>query len=90
MLERRLPAEIWGIIVEHLPRSSQRSCLSVSRSFHDLAMRPIFSTIDLYLHPESHALDILDRVANDREFAMLVKKLAVVAYWREPLAELRV
>jgi hypothetical protein len=76
-----------GIIVELLPLSSQRSCLSVSRLFHDLAMRPIFSVIKLYHDGPFHVdargrLKMLDRLANDRKFAMLVRKLVVFSSGR--------
>jgi hypothetical protein len=63
--------------------SPQKSCLSVSRLFHDLAMRLIFSMIRLHLRDDSH-VDILNRI---RKFAMLVKKLAVVSFGPPELRE---
>jgi hypothetical protein len=76
------PAEIWAMIVEDLPPSSQRSCLSVSHLLHDIAIRPLFSMIKLDLRRNGRrcAPDMLDRIVSDREFARLVKKLVVIAH----------
>lgn len=41
----RLPLELWGLVMECLPRADQRSCLSVSAAFHDLACPILFSRI---------------------------------------------
>jgi hypothetical protein len=90
MLDQKLPAEIWTIIVEDLPLSTQRSCLSVSRILHDHAVRQLFSIIKLCLcwdlgdveldSLENRTEDILDRIASDRSFASLVTKLVVFSY----------
>jgi hypothetical protein len=78
----RFPVEIWAIIVEDLPPSSQRSCLSVSRLLHDIATQLLFSriSIDLCEREGSCTRDILDRIVSDRKFARLVKKLVVIAH----------
>jgi hypothetical protein len=44
-----LPVEIWFNVVEHLPSSQQRICLSVSRLFHDLAVHFLFSVVKIYI-----------------------------------------
>lgn len=43
-----LPPELWQEVVCHLPRSSQRACLSVSRAFHALALRLVFTDVTVY------------------------------------------
>ena len=41
----RIPTEIWAHIVEFVPRADQRSCLFVSRMFHDLALSRLFAHV---------------------------------------------
>jgi hypothetical protein len=92
MPEPRLPVEVWGMIIEYLPLYDQKSCLFVSRLFHDLAIRPIFSLIKVYLGwpfwnedvvddevdwLKRRTLDLLDKLLSDKGFANLVKKLVV-------------
>ncbi|EIW57061.1 uncharacterized protein TRAVEDRAFT_49872 [Trametes versicolor FP-101664 SS1] len=43
-----LPPEIWGLVLECLPRTDQRSCLSVSTAFRGLAHPLIFSRIIIH------------------------------------------
>lgn len=43
-----LPPELWQEVVCHLPRSSQRACLSVSRAFHALTLRLVFTDVTVY------------------------------------------
>lgn len=42
-----LPVELWIIIIDYLPRQSLRACLQVCRVWHDIAVRPLFSTVKL-------------------------------------------
>lgn len=44
-----LPPEIWHIIVESTSPSTRRNCLFVSRLFHDLSIRSLFSCIRIFL-----------------------------------------
>ncbi|CCM03452.1 uncharacterized protein FIBRA_05585 [Fibroporia radiculosa] len=58
----QLPPELWEDIIKYSTPSSLRACLSVSRLFHDLAVRFLFSTIHIQfgalsphgLSPEEH------------------------------------
>jgi hypothetical protein len=43
-----LPVELWHETFRHLQRSEQRAVLGVSRIFHDIAMRFLFSTVKIY------------------------------------------
>lgn len=43
-----LPPEIWRLVLECLPRTDQRSCLSVSTAFRGLAHPLIFSRIIIH------------------------------------------
>ncbi|EPT04871.1 hypothetical protein FOMPIDRAFT_147624, partial [Fomitopsis schrenkii] len=40
----QLPTELWGVIFAYLPRRELRTCLSIGRLFHDLALSSLFST----------------------------------------------
>lgn len=44
----QLPPELWGLVMDYLPRADQRSCLSVSAAFHDLACPLVFSRIVIH------------------------------------------
>ena len=50
----KLPPEIWKQIVDSIPANARRACLFVSNSFHDHAVRSLFSfvTIQFGLHYE--------------------------------------
>ena len=39
--------DLWVDIVQQLPRDTARTCLSVSRHFHDLALRVVFARVSL-------------------------------------------
>ena len=41
----RIPTELWAQIIEFLPRADQRTCLLVSRMFHDLAISHLFAQV---------------------------------------------
>lgn len=43
-----LPPELWQEVVWHLPRSSRRACLSVSRMFHAFALRLVFTEVTIH------------------------------------------
>ena len=46
---RVLPAELWIQIIRELPSHYQRSCLSVSRLFHDISLQYVFASINIRL-----------------------------------------
>lgn len=53
-----LPPEVLAHIIHHLPREARRTCLSVSRSFHDLALRAVFSGLTIHFGAwENHYFD---------------------------------
>ncbi|KZT19952.1 hypothetical protein NEOLEDRAFT_1245545 [Neolentinus lepideus HHB14362 ss-1] len=43
-----LPVELWYDVITHLSKTDLRSCLGVSRIFHDIALKQTFSSITLY------------------------------------------
>lgn len=45
----RLPLELWGLVVECLQKTDQRSCLSVSAAFRGLARPLVFSRIVIHV-----------------------------------------
>ncbi|TFK49952.1 hypothetical protein OE88DRAFT_1809005 [Heliocybe sulcata] len=45
-----LPVELWEEVITHLARVDCCSCLSVCRTFHDIALRRTFSSITLYFN----------------------------------------
>ena len=42
---RKLPVELWDLVVSVSPREVQRSCLAVSKLFHDLALPAVFGEL---------------------------------------------
>ena len=44
-----LPTEIWTQIIQRLPAHYQRSCLSVSKLFHDIALQFVFASVTVRL-----------------------------------------
>lgn len=44
-----LPPELWNKILKLLPAVDQRTCLHLSRSFHDATQRLIFSHTKIYM-----------------------------------------
>lgn len=48
MAGSRLPNETWTQIIGYLPHARQIPLLHVSRNFHDIAIRYIFSTVKIY------------------------------------------
>ncbi|KAI6046351.1 hypothetical protein EDC04DRAFT_2630174 [Pisolithus marmoratus] len=44
-----IPIELWLMIMKLLPRKSVRSCLQVCRTWHDIALTLLFSTVKLHL-----------------------------------------
>lgn len=45
----RLPPELWGLVIERMLRTDQRSCLSVSAAFRALARPLVFSRIVIHV-----------------------------------------
>ncbi|KAI0824388.1 hypothetical protein BC628DRAFT_1420125 [Trametes gibbosa] len=45
----RMSSELWGFVVKNLPRADQRSCLSVSRPFRDLARIRLFPQLTIHI-----------------------------------------
>ena len=43
-----LPPEMWSQIIDFLPRADQRSCLFVSRVFHEFALARLFAHVIVY------------------------------------------
>ncbi|KZT63443.1 hypothetical protein DAEQUDRAFT_131735 [Daedalea quercina L-15889] len=43
-----LPPELWQEVIFHLSAPSGRTCLSVSRAFHDFAVRLIFAEVTIF------------------------------------------
>ncbi|KAI1783446.1 hypothetical protein LXA43DRAFT_977125 [Ganoderma leucocontextum] len=93
---KSLPPEIWGLVVNELGRSDQRTSLALSKLHHDFAVRSLFAHITIYfgqwmpdhitatteeLHfQEKITLDILRHIQLFPEFASLVKKISIQAY----------
>ncbi|TBU23935.1 hypothetical protein BD309DRAFT_717068 [Dichomitus squalens] len=44
-----LPPELWGLIITYLPSLDKRTCLSVPKLIHDLALPCVFSHLALRL-----------------------------------------
>ncbi|PCH39984.1 hypothetical protein WOLCODRAFT_162004 [Wolfiporia cocos MD-104 SS10] len=44
-----MPPELWALAIQQLSHDDQRSCLGVSRMFHELAAKSLFSTVHLFL-----------------------------------------
>ena len=44
-----LPTELWYRIIYMLPPLDQKTCLSVSKTFHDIATTYVFSHVTIYL-----------------------------------------
>ncbi|KAH9912459.1 uncharacterized protein B0H18DRAFT_1053817 [Fomitopsis serialis] len=92
----RLPPELWQIVLSQTPSATTRECLAVSRFFHDLAARILFSTLRIHFGcwevgygftkepPEGDrgckSCCILLRVITDPVFASFVKELHVLAF----------
>ncbi|KAH9942762.1 hypothetical protein B0H21DRAFT_750244 [Amylocystis lapponica] len=73
-----LPWEIWQLIVQALPTSGKRTCLFVSTSLHDLAVKFLFATVHIHFeHWSPIAWDILHHLAQNPSFAFAVKRLVV-------------
>ena len=64
---RNLPLELWAYIIQHLPVADQKSCLFVSRQFHDLTIPVLFSHVTLYfgLWSIAHLGHDMDEDAHD-------------------------
>ncbi|KAI6120356.1 hypothetical protein EV401DRAFT_1955980 [Pisolithus croceorrhizus] len=43
-----MPMELWLMVMKLLPKKSVRSCLQVCRSWHDMALTVLFSTVKLH------------------------------------------
>lgn len=43
-----LPPELWQEVFAWIPQDTARACLSVSRSFHGLALRVVFRNITIF------------------------------------------
>ena len=48
-IDTPLPTEIWIQITRELPFHYQRSCLSISKFFHDIAVQYVFASINIRL-----------------------------------------
>jgi len=59
-----LPLEIWTAILDHLPLSARRVCLSTNRLLHDIAVRSLFTTVHIYLGAWETLHDGLDDEAS--------------------------
>lgn len=92
--ELLLPVETWSYIAGYLPASEQLKLLHVSRLFHDIALRFVFSTVRIHLAGSDWEMtdaddiqrlmhrswDILQRIIWDPGFAKVVKTLSVTAF----------
>ncbi|EJF58874.1 hypothetical protein DICSQDRAFT_138929 [Dichomitus squalens LYAD-421 SS1] len=48
-MERQLAPEVWALVMQHLPPSDRRTCLSISSTHHTVAKRLVFSDITITL-----------------------------------------
>ncbi|EJF64849.1 hypothetical protein DICSQDRAFT_167001 [Dichomitus squalens LYAD-421 SS1] len=70
-----MPAELWYPIIEMLPSVDQKTCLSVSEMFHDIALTYVFSHVSISLglwRPFEHIDD--EEVFTDDEKADLIRR----------------
>ncbi|CAK5281854.1 unnamed protein product [Mycena citricolor] len=45
----QLPVEIWDMIIQNVPQHHRPTLLGVSRLFHEIALRSVFSTVKIFL-----------------------------------------
>jgi hypothetical protein len=74
-----LPVEIWNKIIEYLPSAHQRDVLLVSRFFHDVAVRLLFSFIRIYFIGGDHAFTMLD--TDDAQYTQETMELLMHRSW---------
>ncbi|KAH9925772.1 uncharacterized protein B0H18DRAFT_1211335 [Fomitopsis serialis] len=95
-LSGQIPPEIWQMVLRYLPQSTTRECLFVSRVFHDLAARSLFSTLRIqfgswqFIYGVPITVPIrssgqrscaaLLRIITDPVFASYVKHLYILAF----------
>lgn len=48
-MAKQLPTELWYRIIHFLPTTDQKTCLSVSRTQHDIAVKYVFSHVIITL-----------------------------------------
>ncbi|KAK7057913.1 hypothetical protein R3P38DRAFT_2843621 [Favolaschia claudopus] len=77
---QRAPVEVWERIASFIPRYHLRTWLFISAFHHEIAVRNIFHTLDLYFGNDdqealNRGLDVFDRVKTDSVFAGRVKCL---------------
>jgi hypothetical protein len=82
-----VPLEIWENILSRLSKYNLAPCLAVSRTFHKIAQRLVFTSVALIFDDESkteagryltnQTREILDRITLDAQFALLIKDLRV-------------
>ena len=48
-IDTPLPAEIWIQVIRELPFHYQKSCLSISKFFHDISVQYVFASINIRL-----------------------------------------
>ncbi|KAH9912463.1 uncharacterized protein B0H18DRAFT_1053829 [Fomitopsis serialis] len=93
---KRLPLEIWQIVLSQTSPATTRKCLAVSRLFHDLAARIVFSTLRIQFGCWEASYDLLDEpfegdrgcrsccvllhTITDPVFASYVKHLHIYAF----------
>lgn len=73
------PPEIWTHTVSLLPISQQKLLLGVSRFFHDLALRFVFSSVKVYILGGYRVCQMLD--TNNESFAIEVEQNLMRRSW---------
>ncbi|TFY50098.1 hypothetical protein EVJ58_g11191 [Rhodofomes roseus] len=91
----RLPPEVWQIVLHFTSSETIRDCLGVSRLFHDIAARKIFSSLRIRFGSLEVAYELTDKPPEDNEcrtccvllriltdtvFASYVKHLDILAF----------
>ncbi|KAH9852866.1 hypothetical protein C2E23DRAFT_137181 [Lenzites betulinus] len=70
-----LPPELWNEILKLLPAADQRTCLHLSRSFHDATQRLIFSRTKICLGiPSMHPWNAHEGIASAMELVQMAKQ----------------
>lgn len=90
----QLPVELWDSIIAGLPIIDQKTCLSVCRTWRKISITLLFDVVFLKLGTDAHdpfvdidrefeglsrSWEIMERITQDRTFALAVKKIVVLA-----------
>ncbi|KAF7782724.1 hypothetical protein Agabi119p4_2100 [Agaricus bisporus var. burnettii] len=76
---QHIPPEIWSQAISWLPLAHQKTMLSVSRFFHDIALPFVFSSVRLYVLGGSETFDMLE--THQADFALETEHVLMRRSW---------